>query len=198
MLPGNGRGVAGTLAGMALAVCLLFDRRSDRLVRGLWDRLERAGVRTLASHTHGRHRPHLSYAVLLAWDLGRVQQAVATLADTAAPATPEGQGPVALDVHGTVLFPRGRAALAPSLTAAVVRRQERVAAALSGTGAVLHRHYQPGSWVPHVSVATGAGADQLGVVARAVNDVLPLRLEVTSAALVDSGTGQVWPLPFVP
>ena len=44
---------------MALAVCLLFDGRSERLVRDLWSRLEARGVRTLESHTHGKHRPHL-------------------------------------------------------------------------------------------------------------------------------------------
>ena len=54
---------------MALAVCLLFDRRTDRLVRQLWERLEAQGVATLLTHTHGRHHPHLSYAVLRDGDL---------------------------------------------------------------------------------------------------------------------------------
>jgi hypothetical protein len=49
---------------MALAVYLLFDRRTDRILRGLWDRLEDLGVPTLKSHTHGGHVPHLSLAVL--------------------------------------------------------------------------------------------------------------------------------------
>ena len=56
---------------VALAVCLLFDRRSERAVRALWDRLERAGVPSLRSHTHGQHMPHVSYAVLRAWDWPR-------------------------------------------------------------------------------------------------------------------------------
>ncbi len=37
---------------MALAVCLLLDARADAAVRGLWRRLEAAGVPTLLSHTH--------------------------------------------------------------------------------------------------------------------------------------------------
>ena len=37
---------------MALAVCLLFDRRSERAVRALWDRVEEQGVASLGSHTH--------------------------------------------------------------------------------------------------------------------------------------------------
>jgi hypothetical protein len=60
---------------MALAVCWLFDRRSERILRGLWDRLEELGVPTLKSHTHGRHVPHLSLAVLREWDHDKVSKA---------------------------------------------------------------------------------------------------------------------------
>jgi len=38
---------------VALAVCLLFERRSERAVRALWDRLEQTGVPSLRSHTTG-------------------------------------------------------------------------------------------------------------------------------------------------
>ncbi|UUZ58290.1 hypothetical protein [Nocardioides sp. B-3] len=64
---------------MALAVCLLFDARSDLIIRELWSRLEDAEVATLATHTHGRHHPHLSYLVLRSWDSDRVQHALAAL-----------------------------------------------------------------------------------------------------------------------
>lgn len=174
---------------MALAVCLLFDRASDRAVRGLWSRLEAEGVPTLLSLTHGRHRAHLSYAVALAWDLDLVHDAVSALPDS---------GPVTLAVHGTLLFPRGRAALAASVTADVAARQDRVARAVVGTGAMLHHHYEPGQWVPHVSAATRVKRSQLGTVARLVHDVLPLTLHAESAALIDSGTGEIWPLATVP
>lgn len=174
---------------MALAVCLLFDARSDRQLRALWARLEGEGIRTLASHTHGRHHPHLSYAVLRAWDLAQVQDALAGV--------PDG-GPFALSLHGTLAFPRGRAALAPAVTADVARRQEQVVTALLGTGADLHRNYGAGRWVPHVSVATRAQGVRLATVAKAVADVIPLTVEVRQAALIDSATGQVWELPHIP
>lgn len=173
---------------MALAVCLLFDRRGERLVRELWARLEDQGIRTLQSHTHGRHHPHLSYAVLREWDAGLVDTALATL--------PPGE-PVHLAFHGTVAFPRGRAALLPSIGADVAARQERVAAVLAATGADLHRHYAPGEWVPHVSVATRATGTALPVVVKAITDALPLRLVADRAAMIDSSTGEVWPLPHV-
>lgn len=173
---------------MALAVCLLLDARSDLLVRELWGRLEAVGVRTLQSHTHGRHHPHLSYVVMLEWDLDLVRERLAALPD---------RGPVDLSVHGTVTFPRGRAALAPSITAAVAVRQEAVSTALASVG-VVHRHYQPGMWVPHVSLATSANGATLPTVVKAVADVLPLTLRVDRAALIDSGTGQQWRLPSIP
>lgn len=173
---------------MALAVCLLFDPRSDRLVRGLWARLEEMGVGSLISHTHGRHRPHLSYAVLRQWELDAVRAAVEPLA---------GAGPVEASCQGALLFPRGRVALAPAVTAEVVARQERVVAALEAVGADLHHHYLPGRWVPHVSVATRSTAAQLSSVVTAISDVLPLVLRSDRSALVDSATGRTWPLPGV-
>jgi hypothetical protein len=77
-------------------------------------------------------------------------------------------------------------------------RQWRIATALEATGAELHRNYQPGQWVPHVSVATRAPGARLSTVVKAIADVLPLTVRVERAALVDSATGQTWPLPHIP
>jgi 2'-5' RNA ligase len=173
---------------VALAVCLLFDARSDQLVRELWARLEDEGVATLATHTHRRHHPHLSYVVLRSWDLGPVQEVLAE--------QPPAE-PFTIDFHGTLSFPRGRAALAPAITADVALRQWRIVTALEATGAEVHRNYQAGQWVPHVSVATRAQGARLATVVRSIADVLPLSVRVDRAALVDSGTGQTWPLPHV-
>jgi 2'-5' RNA ligase len=173
---------------VALAVCLLFDARSDLRVRELWSRLEGAGISTLATHTHQRHHPHLSYAVLRSWDQGRVQEALCALPDA---------GPFSMTVHGTLAFPRGRAALAPAITPEVGLRQVDAVTALEATGAELHRHYQAGQWVPHISVATRAHGSQVSTVMRMISDTLPLTLRVDKAALVDSATGQTWPLPHI-
>lgn len=174
---------------MALAVCLLFDRRGERLMREMWSRLEDEGVPTLLSHTHGRHHPHLSYAVLLEWDVEPVAAALQKL--------PDG-GPFSLLFHGVLAFPRGRVAIAPSVSGDVVRRQESVSAALSATGATVHRHYEPGRWLPHCSVSPRAQGGALLAVTKAVADALPLRVEVSRAALVDSSTGHTVVLPNIP
>ena len=70
--------------------------------------------------------------------------------------------------------------------------------AVVATGAELHRNYVPGAWVPHVSVATRAQGSQLATVVKAIADTLPLTLQVDRAALIDSATGETWPLDHVP
>jgi len=174
---------------MALALCLLLDPVSDRLVRTLWRRLETEGIPTLLTHTHGQHVPHLSYAVLLAWEQEAVRSAVDGLCDA---------GPVEVAVQGTVIFPRGRAALAGSTTAALATRQARAVEALRATGATIHRHYEPGHWMPHVSATTGVAGARLPSVVEAVSDRLPFTLRCDRAALIDTTDGTMWELPGVP
>ena len=174
---------------MALALCLLLDPGSDRLVRALWQRLEADGIPTLLTHTHGRHVPHLSYAVLLAAEQEAVLSAAAGLGDA---------GPLEVAVQGTVVFPRGRVALAGSTTAALAIRQERAVEALRATGATVHRHYEPGHWMPHVSLTTGVVGARLPSVVDAVSDRLPLTLRCDRAAVIDTTDGTTWELPGVP
>ena len=178
-----------SVAGVALAVCLLFDRPSERAVRALWDRLEQAGVPTLRSHTHGRHVPHLSYAVLRTWDLAAVSAAVAGLGAVA---------PVELTFDGVGLFRRGRAWLLAAATAEFLTRQERLVDAVTATGAELHKHYRPGRWLPHCSVAPRTPLAQLPVLVAAIYDVLPLEARLDRVALVDSATGELWPVSASP
>jgi hypothetical protein len=174
---------------VALAVCLLFDARSERAIRALWERLESVGVPTLRSHTHRRHVPHVSYAVLRSWDRDRVAAALGALGPG---------GPVELSFDGLGLFRRGRAWLLAGVSADVVRRQERVVDAVTATGADLHKHYVPGSWLPHCSLAPRTPLAQLPVLAATVYDVLPLPARLTRVALIDSGTGEQWPLATMP
>jgi 2'-5' RNA ligase len=172
---------------MALAVCLLLDPVADRAVRRLWDRVEAAGVPSMASHTHGHHLPHLSYAVLRQGDPEHVCRVVAAL--------PEGS-PVTLRFDAMGTFRRGRVWLAPAVTSDVLRRQEQVASVLADFD--LHRSYVPGSWVPHCTLAPRVRLDQVATVAAVVFEVLPLVARASRAAIVDSGTGEVWPLPHLP
>jgi len=165
---------------VALAVCLLFDRPSERAVRALWDRVEEQGVPSLGSHTHGRHVPHVSYAVLRRWDQVAVNDALAGL---------DGGDPVDLSFDGVGLFRRGRTWLVAGVSAEFVARQQRVVEAVTATGAELHKHYRPGVWLPHCSLAPRATLAQLPLVVAAVMDVLPLWARLDRAALVNSDGG---------
>lgn len=174
---------------MALGVCLLFDGRAERALRNVWDRLEERGVPTLRSHTHGMHHPHLSYVVLLDWEVDRVRAAVESLPD---------HGPFDITFDALGAFRRGRMSLVPSVPAGLVARQQGVLDAVRGTGAVVHQHYEADRWLPHSSLAPRARLDQLPLIAATVYDVLPLTARISRAALVNSATGHVVPLRNVP
>ncbi len=144
---------------------------------------------SLDTHTHGRHLPHLSYAVLRSWDLDRVRRALDQLGD---------RGPLELQFDALGTFRRGPAWLVPAVTSELALRQEAVVESLTGAGAELHRHYRPGVWIPHCTVAPRVGLSALPVVAAAVYEVLPLRVRADRAALVDSSLGGCHPLQVIP
>lgn len=170
---------------MSLAVCLLLDDRSDATVRRLWRALEEAGVPTLLTHTHGHHVPHLTWAALRTYDVGTVRRSLEAL-----PARPPVD--LRLDAFGT--FRRSRCWLAPAVTAALVERQAAVVGAVSETGAELHRHYAPGSWVPHLTLAPRLHLGDLKTVASLVYDVLPIVATGETTVLIDTSTGTRYPL----
>ena len=173
---------------MALAVCLLFDARADRAVRQLWAQLEEHGIPTLLSHTHGRHLPHVSYAVFRTFDVDRVRAAMAELPPVE---------PVALRFDAVGLFRRRRAAMIAASTPHLLARQAAAVSAGCATGADLHLHYRPGVWLPHSSLATSVRREAMPVLAAAAFDVMPFEAECDRLALVDSGTGERWPLPHL-
>jgi hypothetical protein len=174
---------------MALAVCLLFDARSEHTIRHIWQRLEDVGLPTLLTHTHGRHRPHLSYAVLRSFDLDKVVDALDLLPD---------EGPMTLHFDALGMFRRSRTWLVPAVTSDIAARQERVVEAVESTGADLHQHYRPGAWVPHCTLTPRTTLEDLPKVAASVFDVLPLVTTVDRAALIDTSTGRLVPMDNLP
>jgi hypothetical protein len=170
---------------VALAVCLLFDARGDRAVRQLWARLEGHAIPTLLTHTHRQHVPHLSYAVFRTFVVEQVRDAVAPL-----PAAE----PVTLRFDAVGLFRRRRGAMIAASTPTLLQRQAAVAAAGRATGADLHLHYRPGVWLPHCSLATSVRREAMPLLAAAAFDVMPLEVVADRVALIDSATGEQWPV----
>jgi 2'-5' RNA ligase len=170
---------------MTLSVCLTLDAEADRVVRSLWRRLEVAGVTTLLSHTHGHHVPHLTLASLRSWDLATVRQELA-------------RQPVRLPriVHFDALgmFRRSRCWLVPAPTPDLLTGQQTVVEAVRRGGADLHRHYEPGQWVPHLTLAPRLHLRDLPIVAACVYDVLPVTATLGPLTLIDTSTGTRHPL----
>lgn len=167
---------------MSLSVCLLLDEAADRTVRRLWQRLEDDGIPTLRSHTHGHHVPHLTFASLLSYDVQEVRAALEAL-----PAP----GRTVLHFDALGLFRRSRCWLVPGLTSGFLARQEAVIDAIGDTGAELHRHYRPGEWLPHLTLAPRLRLEQLPAVAGRAYEILPLTATASRAALVETATGTI-------
>ena len=92
------------------------------------------------------------------------------------------------------MFTRSRCWLLPTVGVDLLRLHESVARTLDGRD--VHRHYRPGAWQPHVTLArdarrrAAAGGGRL--------EVLPLPARLTRMVLVDTGTGEVHGLPDGP
>lgn len=181
--PGPGPVHTGRVS--SLSVCLLLDDAAEQSVRRLWRQLEDDGLPSLVGHTHGRHVPHLTLASLGDTSVDSVLHAVAELPE----ARPE---PVTFQALGT--FTRSRCSLIPAVPAALLARQHVVVDSLLAAGCRVHRHYLPGAWVPHLTVATRSQVDTLPRIARRVYEVLPLSAVLERAAVVDTATGEVHPL----
>jgi len=172
----------------SLSLCLLLDEDADQAVRRLWRQLGDDGLPSLARHTHGHHIPHVTLAALGDASVEEVVTAVAEL-----PTTPP--EPVTFQAFGS--FTRSRCFLVPAVSADLLGRHERVVAALLAAGTRVHRHYLPGTWLPHLTVATRAPVEDLPRIARRVYEVLPLPAVLERAALVDTSTGKLHELSWL-
>jgi 2'-5' RNA ligase len=170
---------------LSLSVCLLLDPSAEAAMRGLWRRLEAAGVPTLLTHTHGRHVPHLTLASMQHDDAEAIASALAPLTAAA---------PVDVSLEALGLFPRSRSWLAVPADGDLLARQARVVRAVHAAGGQVHAHYVPGAWLPHLTLAPRMPVERVAVLARHVFEVLPLRASLDRAAVVETGTGQVHPL----
>jgi 2'-5' RNA ligase len=170
----------------SLSLCLLLDERADRAVRRLWRQLEDDGLPSLTGHTHGRHVPHLTLASLADASLDEVRRALTGL--------PEGR-PERVTFTALGIFTRSRCSLVPAVPTELLARHERVVVALVDAGTRVHHHYLPRAWLPHLTLATRCQVESLPRIARRAYEVLPLTAVLERAALVDTGSGEVHPLP---
>ena len=160
----------------------LFDGEAESAVRALWRRLDRAGVPSLATRTHGRHRPHVSFALAgaipartraaLADDLRLLSIPNLWLSTLSAFSSVD-----------TVLM------LAAVVDAEVLAVHSAVHDVLAGQVRTPSAYYLPGSWVPHCPLAHGVEPAQVTTGFAALYPVEPIKATVREIAVVDTHTG---------
>jgi 2'-5' RNA ligase len=158
---------------MGYAVELLFDATTEAAIKGLWARLETAGLPSLASRTHRRHQPHISLAVAERIDTGQLQDIRDCLAATHLDVT----------LYAPAVFPRpGVLYLSVVPTLALLQVHEEVHAALGDSIVAPRDGYAVGAWMPHCTLAQDLTRAQL---ARGID-------------LLNTTTGAVLPLATLP
>jgi 2'-5' RNA ligase len=170
---------------MGHAVELLFDPTTEAALKGLWARLETAGVPSLASRTHRRHRPHISLSVAERIDAAQLKGARGFLATTHLDVT----------LYAPAVFPRpGVLYLSVVPTLALLRLHQEVHAALRDGMVAPRDGYSVGAWMPHCTLAQDLTRAQLVRGIDLLYDQPVIAAHVSSAGLLDTTTGEVLPL----
>jgi 2'-5' RNA ligase len=157
---------------------LVFDDRTDSLIRADWARLQAAGLPSLAAHTSPSNSPHITLAAggELEFTAEGTWQAL----------------PLDITFSGAIVFPAGAGKY-------VLARSVLLSAPLLDLHGRLHQDISgalpltlPGAWTPHVTISRRIPAEQLGTAMQ----LLDLRVEgqCTGARLWDSSTKTVTPL----
>lgn len=169
---------------MAQSLEFYLDGEAETAVRGLWQRLDIAGVPSLASAALGHHRPHVTFAVgttippasrrELARDLGRL-------------ALPN------LWLYTLSTFPTQANTLFLGAVADTELLAVHVAVhdALAGRVRDPWASYLPGAWVPHCSLAHDITPVQLAAGFAALHPVEPIRARISEVGVADTRTGEI-------
>ena len=139
---------------MVHSVELLFDAGTESAVRGIWDDLMAAGVRSQAAHKSPSNRPHVTLTVA-----DRMDDAA-----TAALSPALTRLPLACRIGAPMLF-GGRSItlvrlVVPSAELLALQAEvHRICLAHMPDGALANA--EPGQWTPHVTLARRVAPDQL-------------------------------------
>ncbi len=174
---------------MAQALELFFDPTTEATVKDVWARLEAAGVPSLATRTHRRHRPHISLRVAERIEASQLRGARECLAATHLDVT----------LYAPAVFPRpGVLYLSVVPTLALLRLHEEVHAALRDSMVVPRDGYSVGAWMPHCTLAQDLTRAQLVRGIDLLHDQPVIAAHVGSAGVLDTVTGEVLPLAALP
>jgi hypothetical protein len=161
---------------MAQALQFFFDGEADATVRGLWRRLDAAGVPT----AHGRRRPHVTFAAA-----GAIPAATrADLRDDLR----------LLSIPALWLSTLAAADGVLMLTAVVDTELLAVHSAVHDVLAKRVRqpvaYYLPGSWLPHCELARDLEPPEVTAGFAALYPVGSIKARITEIAVVDTHSGE--------
>ena len=164
---------------MPYAIELALDPESATVVRRVWREVADAGIEYMVA---SGARPHVSLGI---WESLDRDRADAELTRFAAETSP-----VRVAFASVGLFPGVAVFLAPTVTADLLELHAGFHRRFARLGEAPWVHYQPGTWVPHCTLAMDLGPDRSGdalvIAARA-----PLPLEAT---LVEVGIVEFRPV----
>jgi len=174
---------------MAHAIEMFFDDHADSAVRALWLQMAGAGLPSLATRSHRRHRPHVTLAVTQSLDRADLEPVRAALA---------GHGPV-LALPALGIFPGGGVLfLGAVVTGGLLALHARVHQALAGQPVTHSPYYLPGQWTPHCTLAQDLTGGQLAAAIQLLHRYQPITARITSAGVFDTSTGTIQPLTGKP
>jgi 2'-5' RNA ligase len=168
---------------MAHAIEMFLDAEADTEVRRLWAKLADAGLPSMATRTHRRHRPHVTLTVaesLAHADLSEVRQVLRG-------------GLVDLDLYTLAKFPtdEGVLFLGVVVTGSLLALHARVHEALRGQPVTHWPYYLPDRWVPHCGLAQDVDRESMAAAVSLLYDVKPINAKVVSVGVTDTATGDV-------
>ena len=164
---------------MAIAVSLWFDSDLETRVRELWRELAATGVES--SLYNGKYRPHITLGI---WSIASVEELEADLR-----AWVVDQRRFEVEFRSVGLFPEGNglACLQPLVTAPLLALQREAHSLASRLGATASPYFEPGSWVPHCTMAWEVSRERILEVADfLLRTPLPLKGNIAAIGVIET------------
>lgn len=169
---------------MAQALECYFDDEADGAVRALWQRLEQAGVPSLATATHRGHRPHVTFAIGGTIPASARKDLTTSLTRLALPR-------LWLYTLGTFPTSENVLFLGAVTDAELLAVHVAVHDALAGRVRDPWAYHLPGAWVPHCTLSQDVPPNQLAAGFAALHPVEPIRARIAQVGITDTRTGGV-------
>ncbi|HEY3747861.1 MAG TPA: 2'-5' RNA ligase family protein [Pseudonocardiaceae bacterium] len=168
---------------MAHSLECYFDGEAETAVRGMWQRLEQAGVPTPATGP-GHHRPHVSFALGTGIPAAARRDLAKDLARLAMPR---------LWLYTLGTFPTSEnvlflgAVTDAELLAVHVAVHDTLAGRVTNPWAYL----LPGAWVPHCTLTRDATPTHLATAFATLHPIEPIRARIAEVGIADTRTGEI-------